>query len=94
MMNQQIAESLIGFEHFDGEESFVEVKEAEIYETSRWRSFYVAVYRDLRDETFWEIIWSKGSTELQGEDCEDISFRQVEPKLVTVTKYFPIKDDE
>jgi hypothetical protein len=92
MMNQQIAEAILNFEDYEEEEFFEEVSELEITGTSRWNTFYSKVFQDTRDNTYWEITWSRGSTEIQDNGAEDIEFRQVKPVNVTVIKYLPLTD--
>lgn len=90
-MNNEIAEAIIKWEHHDESHFFEEVAPEEIVDQSRWRTYYSQVHKDTRDETFWELSWGRGSTEQQDGGIEDIGFIQVEPKLVTITKYVPIK---
>lgn len=72
------------------DEFFEEVTAEKIEEQSRWSTFFSQVYKDTRDGTFWEIYWSRGSTECQDEDIEDnLSVSQVYPKEVTTTVYSP-----
>lgn len=69
---------------------FEKAAEKTIDEQSRWSTFFSQVYKDTRDETFWEIYWSRGSTEYQDEDIKDnLGVTQVYPKEVTTTVYSP-----
>jgi hypothetical protein len=90
-MNQELAESILKWEDHPEDEFIEEVTQEVIEDQRRWSTQYSQVFKDIRDNTFWEIWWSRGSTEMQDEGPEDIGFQQVEPVEVTVTKYLPVK---
>jgi hypothetical protein len=70
------------------EQEFYEAETSEeITDQSRWSTFYEQVFKDTRDGTFWEISWSRGSTEQQDFGVEDVSVQQVWPRVVTRTIY-------
>lgn len=81
-MNKEIAESILNWDDHDEVEFFVKETKEEMYDKSRWSTFYSQIYKDTRDGTFWQICWSRGSTEQQDEGPEDIEFSQVVPKEV------------
>lgn len=62
-----------------------------IVDQSRWSTFYTSVLEHIPTKTFWEIGWSRGSTECQdGQDESDnTTVCEVEPVQVTITKYEP-----
>jgi hypothetical protein len=78
---------LILREDSEDQEFFTEITTADITGDSRWSKFYEQVFKDTRDETFWEISWSRGATEYQDNGVEDVSVQQVWPHLVTTTVY-------
>lgn len=86
-MNQEIAEAILNWEDHEEAEFFKEVGEEEITGKSRWSTFYSQVYKDERDESFWELSWSRGSTEQQDDGPENIGFQRVMPQEVTVIRY-------
>lgn len=86
-MKQEVAEALLRWEDHEEYEYFEPVGERQIDGTSRWSTFYAQVYRDKRTGTFWEVSWSRGSTEMQDEGPEDIAVSQVWPHEVTTTVY-------
>ncbi len=85
-MNAEKAALILG-EEADDQEFFEEVTSAEITGDSRWSKFYEQVFKDKRDETYWEITWSRGATEYQDNGAEDVEVAQVWPVEVTVTRY-------
>jgi hypothetical protein len=93
-MNQEIAEAILNWEDHEEIEFFEEVTEEEITDQSRWSTSCSRVYKDKRDESFWELSWTRGSTELQDNGTEDIEFQRVMPQEVTVIKYVPWKVKE
>jgi hypothetical protein len=93
MMNQEIAEALVKWQDEAGAEFFEEVTSEKIVDKTRWSTYYIQVYRDTRDDTYWEIGWHRGSTEMQDEGPEDVTFLHVVPTQVLVTNYIPVKVD-
>ena len=71
----------------DDADNYEEVTKAKIFDQSRWSTFYSRVYKNKIDGTFWEIIWSRGSTEQQDNGPEDIGVNQVEPHEKTIIEY-------
>ena len=71
----------------DDADNYEEVTKAKIFDQSRWSTFYSRVYKNKIDGTFWEIIWSRGSTEQQDNGPEDIGVDQVEPYEKTIIEY-------
>lgn len=53
----------------------------------RWSTSFEQVFKRTDDGTFWEISWSRGSTETQDNGLEDITYRQVSPVQKNVTVY-------
>jgi hypothetical protein len=92
MMNQEIAEAILNWEDHHESDFFIEIGEEEITGKSRWSTFYSQVYKDKRDNSFWELSWSRGSTEQQDNGVEDISFQRMMPKEVTFVQYVPYKE--
>jgi hypothetical protein len=88
-MKQEVAEAIIRWEDHDDAENYTEVTSPEIYDQGRWETSFSQVFRDCRDNSFWEISWTRGSTEFQDEGPENIEVRQVWPHQVTVTQYKP-----
>jgi hypothetical protein len=91
-MNQEIAEAILNWEDHEEVEFFEEITEEEITNKSRWSTSYSRVYKDNRNESFWELSWTRGSTELQDNGTEDIEIQRVMPQEVTVIKYVPWKE--
>ena len=89
MMNQEIAEALVNWAHAPDVDFFEEVTCEKIVDKTRWNTYYIQVYRDTRDDTYWEIGWDR----LQDEGLGDVTFLQVVPTQVLVTNYIPVKDD-
>jgi len=75
----------------DDADNYEEVTKAKIFDQSRWSTFYSRVYKNKIDGTFWEIIWSRGSTEQQDNGPEDIGVNQVEPYEKTIIEYRRVK---
>lgn len=65
---------------------FTDVTSEKIEDQSRWSTFYSKVVKDNRTDKLYEVLWDRGSTEYQ-ESSGEITFYEVEPKQVTVTKY-------
>jgi hypothetical protein len=91
-MNQEIAEAILNWEDHEEIDFFEEVTGQEITSHSRWSTVFSQVYKDKRDESFWAISWTRGSTELQDEGVENIEIQRMMPKEVTVIKYVPWKE--
>lgn len=85
-MDAKVAEAITRWENHPELDFFVEVQPAKVTETSRWSIYYEAVYRDVRDGTFWNIAWDEGATEYQ-ESSGDVAVTRVYPHVVTVTEY-------
>lgn len=66
--------------------SFSDITKEKIVDQSRWNTFYSRVIKDNRTGKLFEIHYDQGSTEYQ-ESSGEVSFHEVEPKEVTVTKY-------
>ena len=90
-MNQEIAEAILRWEDHDDVEHFAEVTVERIVDKSRWSTFYIRVYQDERDDTYWMLTWSRGSTEQQDEGPENIEFVEVKPVEKTIIDYVPVK---
>lgn len=71
----------------EDEEGYKAVTSEQIYEQSRWSTFYEQVFEELETGEYWKIYWSRGSTEYQDEGPEDIEFSRVFPKTKTITVY-------
>lgn len=80
-MNELFEEVLYG-------EDYEEVTSEQVTDTSRWHTMYEQVFKKTSDGTFWEMSWSRGSTEYQDDGPEDVEIYEVEPKEVTVVQYF------
>jgi hypothetical protein len=66
----------------------------------RWYINWRIIFRDLVDDTTWSIIKSEDKGEMDGVDwwhCYDsrdeIVARRVEPREVTVTQWFEVKNE-
>ncbi len=68
-------------------EDFECVTDEQMVGKSRWSTHYKQVFKRLSDQTFWQIRWTRGSTEYQDEGYEDLEMCQVWPKQVTKTVY-------
>lgn len=82
-MNLEIAMDCL----HDETEDYTNATESEIVDKGRWNTFYQQVFEKKEDGTFWEISWSRGSTEYQDDGPEDIRFRRVFPRYKTITVY-------
>lgn len=71
----------------EDEEGYTEVTPSKIVDQGRWKTFYQQVFEKEADGTFWEIFWSRGSTEYQDNGIEDVRCRRVFPKTKTITVY-------
>ena len=65
---------------------YIEI-ETSILSQTRWTTVNSTVYQNTNDDSFWEIIWEKGSTEYQDHGPEVHEFYPVEPITVKVTKF-------
>ncbi|WP_266031200.1 hypothetical protein [Brucella intermedia] len=86
-MTPEVAKAILRWEDHEDVDHFAEVTGEQIHDTSRWHTHYSAVYQDKRDETFWEVSWSRGSTEIQDEGPENIDVYQVWPHKVETVVY-------
>jgi hypothetical protein len=57
----------------------------------RWDTHYREIYRDTRDNKFYEFTYSIGSTEYQNNGIENLCFFEVEPVEVTTIEYTRVK---
>lgn len=73
-------------------DDFEEVEPEEITGQSRWNTYYSQILK-YKDGTFWQVTWSRGSTEMQDDGVEDLGLIQVEPKEVTVTHYVAVNKE-
>jgi len=71
----------------EDEEGYKPVTQTEIYEQSRWQTFFEQVFEEEATGAYWKIYWSRGSTEYQDEGPEDITFDRVFPRTKTITVY-------
>jgi len=71
----------------DDVDNYEEVTEEKIFDKTRWSTFYSQVYKHKHNGTFWEITWSRGSTEQLDNGPEDIGVDQVEPYEKTIIEY-------
>lgn len=72
-------------------DDYAPVTDQRIEEQSRWNTYYSRVYRRESDGTFWELRWSRGSTEYQDDGIEDRVLTQVERVQKWVDTYEPIE---
>lgn len=86
-MKQEVAEAIIGWEDHPEVGNFEEVQGETIVGTTRWNKVMEAVYQNKVDNTFWQISWTCGLTEVQDDGPGDISVGQVKPVEKTVTTY-------
>ena len=73
---------------WDDHEDFVHI-EGEMYDQYRWHTYYSKVVKQNSTGKFFELTYGEGSTEYQ-EWEGDITFTEVMPQEVTVTKYLPV----
>jgi len=92
-MNKEIAECLLNWDEHEEEQFFEEITNPEIIGKSRWYLQYSQIFRDTRDSSYWEIVWSRGATENQDEGPESINVFRVEPQQVTITSFVRVKDN-
>jgi len=89
-MNKALAVALIAYEDHPEEDFFTAVTDEVIDGQSRWMTQYSQVWKDKRNNDFWEITWERGSTEYQDDasSLEDsIETARVYPKQITTTVY-------
>jgi len=92
-MNIALAEALVEWEDHEECEFMEEVTGDTLERVSRWHTHYYNVFKDTRDGTYWKLSWSRGSTEMQDDGIEDVKYKQVVPKEVTVIEYVPLGSD-
>jgi len=85
-MTKDEAEQYISEELSDYDD-YKEVTSPEITDQRRWSTYFAQVLEHKPTSTFWEISWSRGSTEMQDNGTEDVDVCEVEPYQVTETKY-------
>lgn len=78
-------------EELEDYDDYKEVTSRKITQQSRWSTFYAQVFQHKPTSTFWEICWSRGSTEQTDNGTEDVSVHEVEPVEVTTIQYKPKK---
>lgn len=88
-MDADLARALVLYEDHEDYDYYEEILD-EMVDKDRWNITYHTIYRDTRDNTFWEISFTRGATEYQDEGPENISFCQVERVEVTKYEYKPI----
>ena len=86
-MNTEEAEYLINWEEFENQDFYIEIIEGEILDKSRWAIRYRNVYKDIRDNTFWQICYDRGATEYQDGTDLNINVKQVFPEETVITVY-------
>ena len=67
-----------------------EATSASIYSTTRWSVFYEQIWHSLVDDKYYRVTWSRGATEYQDEDNENIDFYEVRPVTVSVVDYVAV----
>lgn len=75
------------FEEITEGYDYEEATRENIVSQSRWRTSFKQVFKKTADGTFWELSWSRGSTEVQDEGPEDVEIHEVEPKEVATIQY-------
>lgn len=75
------------YEEITEGDDYEEVTSQTIIDRSRWSTFYEQVFKKISDGTYWELSWSRGSTEYQDDGPEDVSICEVVPQEVTVISY-------
>ena len=93
-MNQEIAEAIINWTDHDEFDHFKVVTAKRIVNQGRWSTYYAQVYRDERDGSHWVLNWGRGSTEMQDDGPEDVTFMRVMPVEKVVVDYVPYKEGE
>lgn len=86
-MNQEIAEAILNWEDHDDIDHFEKVTNVVITSQSRWSTFYFQIYKDKRDGSHWQLLWSRGSTEQQDQGPEDIEYFRVEERIVQKSEW-------
>lgn len=79
-------------EELENYDDYREVTEPEIYDQRRWHTAFAQVVEHKPTKTFWDISWSRGSTEMQDDGVEDVEVQEVVPQEVTVIKYVAKKN--
>jgi hypothetical protein len=85
-MNDELAKQVI----FDDASDFESVTAQEISYQTRWSTYFYQIFKHKTTEALWRISWSRGSTEMQDDGPEDISYCLVEAKQVMVTEYVAV----
>ena len=68
-------------------DGYIVVSGEEITDQSRWSTYFRKVIKNVSSNQYWEITWSRGSTEQQDFGSEDIEITQVYPKEKTITVF-------
>lgn len=76
-----------------GEDEKYKVVESEMCDQRRWATVYrdIVTHEDFPDE-YVEVMYERGSTEMQYGDRDSTTFTRVIPHQVVVTKYFALKE--
>lgn len=72
-----------------GEDKKYKIVESEMCDQRRWVTVYrdIVTHEDFPDE-YVEVMYERGSTEMQEGDRDSTTFTKVVPNQVVVTKYF------
>jgi hypothetical protein len=75
-MDIETAKAILNFVYPDND--YVEISTPYITYQSRWYTFYLRNYYNKADNTYWELTWSRGSTEQRENGPENIEAFKVE----------------
>lgn len=83
MITEEDLKLILSEDHEDYEPETSE----EILFQSRWSTHFSQVFHRVSDHTYWELSWSRGSTEYQDEGAENIEFSEVVPQEYTAVRW-------
>jgi hypothetical protein len=84
-MDIETAKAILNFEYPD--DDYVEISIPNITHQSRWYPLYLQNYYNKADNTYWELTWSRGSTDYQDDVSENIEVFKVERREVPAYIY-------
>lgn len=72
---------------YGDDEAFEDVTDEDIVDQSRWSTFYEKVVKHIESGRYFEVWWSRGSTEQQDFGIEEPGWAEVKPVEKTIIAY-------
>lgn len=87
-------EEVLDYLPYDAPDGYDIILDSDITYQSRWSTYFKSIFHDKATNCYWQITWSRGSTEQQDNGVEDLEIEEVVPVQVITTTYEKLKKKE